>query len=245
MQADLLEADTVIKGELSQSLLDAINFEAQDLREHEDILSICGVQFERSQIPDIPLERCAELKAENNKVTFEDGRYYKYHDRNGNTVVMACRKGDVAQPYSERTKGLWREDSYRISEFWDIMASNGTYIYLYYSREEVEEYLNSAGIMEGFYSISTSVHQQEYFYSEDIHIGHCVLKEMYDRHYFAMTQDGYQWMVKDYGAGAVFKVDGKEYVLKEDGTLDVPYGADIYVVEYPPRKQKNDTENIG
>ena len=60
-----------------------------------------------------------------------------------------------------------------------------------------------------------------------------------------MTQDGYQWMVKDYGAGAVFKVNGKEYELKEDGTLDIPYGADIYVVEYPPRKQEYDTENIG
>lgn len=32
--------------------------------------------------------------------------------------------------------------------------------------------------------------------------------------------------------------DGKEYTLREDFTLDVPYGIDIYNMEYPPRKDQ-------
>ena len=46
-----------------------------------------------------------------------------------------------------------------------------------------------------------------------------------------------EFVFEDYEHGAVFRVGGKEYVLSEDKKLDLPYGADIYDVEWPPRKQ--------
>ena len=34
-------------------------------------------------------------------------------------------------------------------------------------------------------------------------------------------------------AGDIFKIGNKEYVLSESHTLDIPYGEDIYNIEYP------------
>ena len=31
----------------------------------------------------------------------------------------------------------------------------------------------------------------------------------------------------------MFKIDGEEYIVSEDGKLDVPYGADICNIEWP------------
>lgn len=36
-----------------------------------------------------------------------------------------------------------------------------------------------------------------------------------------------------YELGSIFKVSGKEYVLSKSHTLDIPYGEDVYDVEYP------------
>lgn len=44
--------------------------------------------------------------------------------------------------------------------------------------------------------------------------------------------------MRDYEPGAVFQVGGKEYVLSEDKKLNLPYGADVYDVKWPPRKKK-------
>ena len=50
-----------------------------------------------------------------------------------------------------------------------------------------------------------------------------------------MTQN--EIIFRDYEPGSVFRVGGEEYVLSEDRKLDIPYGADIYDVKWPPRKQ--------
>ncbi len=42
---------------------------------------------------------------------------------------------------------------------------------------------------------------------------------------------------RDYEPGDVFLVGGKKYVLSEDKKLDLPYGADIYDMKWPPRKR--------
>lgn len=42
---------------------------------------------------------------------------------------------------------------------------------------------------------------------------------------------------RDYEPGDVFLVGGKKYVLSEDKKLDLPYGADIYDMKWPPQKR--------
>ena len=37
----------------------------------------------------------------------------------------------------------------------------------------------------------------------------------------------------NYEPGSVFNLNGKEYVLSENHTLDIPYGEDLWCLEYP------------
>ena len=43
----------------------------------------------------------------------------------------------------------------------------------------------------------------------------------------------YHILLDEYEAGDIFKIGNKEYVLSESHTLDIPYGEDIYNIEYP------------
>lgn len=56
-------------------------------------------------------------------------------------------------------------------------------------------------------------------------------KERYDEHYESLTENGR--LLCRYEPGRVFKIMGKEYVLSENHTLDIPYGEDIYALEDP------------
>ena len=51
-------------------------------------------------------------------------------------------------------------------------------------------------------------------------------KARYDSKYEHITSTGYQLM--NYEPGSVFKLNGKEYVLSENHTLDIPYGEDLW-----------------
>lgn len=77
--------------------------------------------------------------------------------------------------------------------------------------------------------------RQEYFYSNG-NAGTAVPKERYDNTY-RMFMEYTETVFRDYAPGDVFLVAGKEYVLSEDKKLDLPYGADVYDVKWPPRKQ--------
>ena len=56
-------------------------------------------------------------------------------------------------------------------------------------------------------------------------------KARYDSKYEHITSTGYQLM--NYEPGSMFKLNGKEYVLSENHTLDIPYGEDLWCLEYP------------
>jgi hypothetical protein len=46
----------------------------------------------------------------------------------------------------------------------------------------------------------------------------------------------------DYAVGSVFEIGGKDYILDENKKLDIPYGADIYDIEYPPKESAQSNE---
>jgi hypothetical protein len=41
-----------------------------------------------------------------------------------------------------------------------------------------------------------------------------------------------------YEVGSIFKVGGKEYALNEQRKLDIPYGEDIFDIEFPKQMQE-------
>ena len=53
----------------------------------------------------------------------------------------------------------------------------------------------------------------------------------YNARYKNLTSGGI--LLDEYEAGDIFKIGDKEYILSENHTLDIPYGEDIYNLEYP------------
>ena len=87
----------------------------------------------------------------------------------------------------------------------------------------------------GFFSVQVGSRKQELFYSNgDSSVA--IPKWQYDSKYNMLMN---QWStLKNYETGSVFKIDDKEYVLSADKKLDIPYGADIFDMEYPPLEQR-------
>lgn len=221
---------------VSDAILDMINFEYSAYRLQADGSYVFGdVKYLKEEIPSVSLDRCLEAKAENNAIVFQTGKYYKFTDENGKTHVLCCSNSQLHQPYSDTSRGIVDDTSYNIGKFWSMLASNGTYIGLYYSIDTERKFLNDAGVTEGFFSVQAGDSKQEYYYSNGV-AGVAVPKWRYDNTYnMFMTQNDI--VFRDYEPGAVFKIGVKEYVLSADRKLDIPYGADIYDIEYPPRNK--------
>jgi hypothetical protein len=71
---------------------------------------------------------------------------------------------------------------------------------------------------------------QEYFYSNGS-AGIAVSKKQYDSSYRFLTGD--IGCLDEYETGSVFKIGETEYVLNADKKLDIPYGADIFTIQFP------------
>lgn len=224
-------------GKYSQTILDAINFGfgRREIEESETSFCIGNVNYLKKDIPDIDIKQCLDIKAVNNKVTFSNGKYYRFKDSSGKYRVVTCRYDRVGQPYSELAAGKVNDVSYQFGKFWSMLSRNGTYIGLYYSRDEERKMLNDAGITEGFFSVEVGSYRQDYYYSNGV-AGTAVPKSRYNNTYdMFMNREG---LLDEWDAGSVFIIGGKEYTLSEDKKLDIPYGADIYDIKYPPRSKK-------
>ena len=218
----------------SDAVLDDINFKHDGMTD-ETSITVNGISLLKKKMPFVDCDRCLEIKAENNEIVFENGKYYKYKNRNGNDRVLACVNDQVEQPYSEQLADKQYRQSDEMGSFWGILGCEGFYGRAYYSHDEQRKILNDAGITEGFFSVQVGSKKQELFYSNgDSSVA--IPKWQYDSKYNMLMN---QWStLKNYETGSVFKIDGKEYVLSADKKLDIPYGADIFDMEYPPLEQR-------
>lgn len=221
------------KNNIPSNILDMMNFKYRSVRESNNILSLDGINFTKDQIPSINTNQCNEIKANNNIVAFKNGEYYKFTDSNGETHAMACAYDRVKCPYSETIRGTHDNKSYDVGKFWNMLSRNGTYISLYYSHDQQRKYLNDAGITKGIFTVQVGNQKQEYLYSNG-NCGVAVPKSRYNADYNVIKNAGR--FFKDYEVGSIFKIDGKEYALSENHTLNIPYGADIYNIERPAKK---------
>ena len=85
----------------SDAVLDDINFKHDGMTD-ETSITVNGISLLKKEMPFVDCDRCLEIKAENNEIVFENGKYYKYKNRNGNDRVLACVNDQVEQPYSEQ-----------------------------------------------------------------------------------------------------------------------------------------------
>ena len=113
----------------------------------------CREKYYAKDFPPIDSTQCEEIKAKDGKITFQNGKYYKYTD----------------------------EDAYRIGGFWRYLRGEVTFIGLTYTREEQKKFLNSVGIglKRGFFTVQTGNITKELYYSNGT-AGLINAKERYD-----------------------------------------------------------------
>ena len=100
-----------------------------------------------------------------------------------------------------------------------------------YSPNDVRERLADAGVKTGFFTVTIGDRSATQFLTQGKNAVAVYSKEQYDQRYSNHIMNGR--ISRNYKSGDVFTIAGKEYTVDNNGKLDVPYGEDIWDVEYP------------
>ncbi len=228
----------VVHGFLPQKLVDIIN-SGVGLGKRDDIYSYNGVSFSKESIPSLSQVKPIEVKAENNIISFGSYQYFKYVSKNGQEYYMHSGATGFGAAFSEILRGVeYSREAFRYIDFWNqtMVVTEPDLPGEEFSRSEVKSYLEDAGIQPGFFTVNMKEKSNVLFYSQGKYASTVIRKKDYDSMYNNLTKSGNGLtanLLCGYEPGSVIKVGGKEYVLSESHTLDLPYGADIYDMEFP------------
>lgn len=234
--SELYTSSAAAKGCIPNHILEYLNGTYCVVASDGTMFECEGVRFSVNQIPKIDANSLEEIKAKDNTIDFNK-KYFKYTSKNGKEYPLN-NNGSVGPIYSELMRGeTFEPEAAQYSSFWNYMMSKDpVYILESYSQEQIREYLNEAGIEHGFFTVKMNSREATQFYSTENYSTVVYSKERYDEQYKALVSGT---LLKDYKPGSVFKLGGKEYVLNESHHLDIPYGIDIFDVEFPRLYDKN------
>lgn len=236
-QKSTLKVD-IIHGFIPDRLVDKINRGASWFGVKENVYVLDGVHFSKESIPPLNRDLLEEVKAENNVISFGEHDYFKYVAKDGKEYGMCTGisggTGFGAVETEILRGSVYDEQAWRYISFWNgMMSVTGLNVPGdEYSREEAAAYLDEAGIKPGFFTINMKDGESKTFYYTNAKYSRMIeSKKDYDHDYEVLTQKGH--LLTSYEPGSIFKISEKEYVLSENHTLDIPYGEDIYAMEYP------------
>ncbi len=168
-----------------------------------------------------------EMSVTDNKVVFDNNSYYKFTDKNGKEHSVVSLAGALTAGI-----GTWDQEAADYANFWNCMArKDTTFISMNYSQNEVRSRMKQAGMKTGFFTISVGGKETTQYLSQGRNSVAIYSREQYEERYYNHIQSGN--LTKGYKVGSVFKIGSEEYIVNEDGKLDVPYGADIWDIQYP------------
>ncbi len=218
---------------ISNTLLLLINNNVSNVKQHGDIYECAGVRFTADQIPKIDTSTLPEIKAHNNIIDFGKNQYFKYVSSDGKEHALFTNDKGVGFVHSESMRGAEYDPvGNRYARFWRYMMSDDPVYYgLTFSDDEVRDMMSDVGIEEGFFTVKMGDREMTHYYSGSKTEGVIHSKERYDSKYKHLTSTGRELM--NYEPGDVFTLNGKEYVLSENHTLDIPYGEDLWALEDP------------
>jgi len=208
-----------------------------EIREDEDLfilstgdesISCSYKQLQKSLNYDNP----KTMEVDGNTITFEDNSYYKFTDSSGKEHKVLSLCGKLLEGFGCD----YDEEASEYMDFWNCMArEDPTYVPLNFSDTKVRNTLGDLGIQTGFYTINVGGRTQTQYLSQGKNAAAIYSKEQYDERYYYHIQSGN--LTKNYVAGAVIKIGGVEYTVDENGKIpSVPYGADIWDIEYPGKE---------
>lgn len=221
---------------IPEELLQSMNNAEGIVVEYDGIVEYKGYRFHVSQIPSVDASKLEKNVAKNNVLDFGKNKYSKYLASDGTEYSLFTGTKTVTTMMSESVKGISKNrEAEKYVDFWDYMMSEDpVYIELSFSKEEIKGYLSEAGIEPGFVTIKMGDKVATQYYSQSKTLGIIQSKERYDIKYNALTSG--RSGLTEFEPGSVVKVGGVEYIIDENHHINIPYGADIYDIEYPIKK---------
>ena len=230
---------------LSVSMLDKFNSSDSYTRIGDVITLNDGMTFHVNQIPKLNVEALDILTAKDNFIDFGSASYFRYTNSSGKSMAMfSIPDGAICRPWSEKfysDGNDYDKEAVRYLHFWNNLASGGAMMsspkhfgQVGYYNSEICDYLDDAGISKGFFSVKVGSRTSEFFYSASEH-DPVYTKQQYDDQYRAMTSPDFSYnksMFRYLEPGTEITIAGEKFALKEDLTLDIPYGIDIYDIHY-------------
>lgn len=224
----------IIKGFIPKDIVDKLNNEAGYFTTN-NVHMLDGVYFLKESIPPFAGHKnLSEVKAENNIISFGKYDYFKYVSNDGKEYCMHNGKTGFGATQTEMMRGsVYSSQAFRYIAFWNsTMTITGPDLPgREYSREEVISYLQDANIKPGFFTVNMKEDSRTLFYSQNKYARIVISKKEYDENYNSYTKHSYSLI--DFQPGSIFKIGEKEYVLSEEHTLNIPYGEDIFNMEFP------------
>lgn len=230
----------------SQELIDRINKlnSAVSSTRIGDIITLKdGTTINIHEIPRLDLGALGTVTAKENVMDFGSGFYFKHTNSKGKDVaIFSLPCGVLSRPYSETTgHSTFDLETERYINFWNnlsdgraMMASPAVSKHYGYTSDQERAYLDEAGIEKGFFSLKIGSRSAEFYYSASKHLSPIHTKEEYDKDYEWMTSPDSPYSrsrFEGFEPGTEIMIGGEPYRLKEDLTLDLPYGIDIFDIE--------------
>ena len=245
-------------GIISLDMLNKLNCSDSFTRIEDTIIMKDGTTFKINEIPKLNVESLDTLpSAKDNVMDFGSENYFKYTNSDGKSLIIFSRPGgSIGKPWSENLEYWEREydeEANKYTHFWNVLAggqammsSHTQFQSLGYYEDEIRSYLDEAGISKGFFSVKIGSASSEFFYSSS---QHCALytKEEYDFRYYTMTSYDFSYdksVFRELEPGTEVTIAGENYAVKEDLTLDIPYGIDLYDIQLPKHNSDKESSDI-
>ncbi len=214
-----------------------------------DILTLNdGTQLHVNDVPRLDIGALHTVSAKDNIMDFGSNCYFKYTSSSGKSLaVFSMEGGALTRPMSEYLTGGTPQfdlETERYIGFWNglksgkalMLAPNNNLSPQYgYSIKDMCSYLDGAGISKGFFAVKMGSRKSEFFYS-DCQYYPLYTKEDYDLRYYTMTSSDFSYEKSVFSylePGTEITIAGDKYTLKDDFTLDIPYGTDIFDIHLP------------
>lgn len=238
--------ETKIGSKDSLDILSRLNAEGFT-RIGDTIILNDGTKVNVNEVPKLHVDSLDNLpSAKENIMDFGSANYFKYTNSTGkNIALFSMPSGALCRTLSENldVTGYDRE-SERYIQFWNSLGGGHALMgspnhdprWGYYD-DEICSYLDEAGISKGFFSVKIGSASSELFYSRSEQYP-LYTKDNYDLRYYTMTSSDFSYnksVFSDFAPGTEITIAGENYTLKDDLTLDIPYGIDIFDIQLPKR----------
>ena len=161
-----------------------------------------------------------EVKRVGGDITVENGRvvscgYYK---------SSGINESEILKDFGNRGYQFWAR----------LVHPSVTFMPLTFPPDETRSRLDNAGIKTGFFTVTVGSHSSEKFYSKGKYSAPVYSKQEYDERYAFINSEYY---LGRFEPGQKLLIGGKEYQLGEDRKINVPYGEDIWDIEFCPPEE--------